>query len=126
GVALEISDVNGLFVLYEGMDDNDPDTDNGTLAMSLSIGTVALTGITGFTFGVTNFSLKLNNTGGAVDESFDFDGDAGTTDDIEEIDFAGDIISLGGTLNLGIEFGGFSTTLTGTFLFEQVAAVADD
>src|SRR6185295_8093976 len=82
--------------------------------------------ITGFTFSVENFFLKLNNTGGAVAEDFDFDGDPLTTDDIQSINFSGDILALGGTVHLGLDFGGFKTTLNGSFLFEQTAAVTDN
>jgi Ca2+-binding RTX toxin-like protein len=121
-IALVIDEVNGLFVVYEGTDDGDPGTEDGTLAMSLSVGTVALRGISGLTFEVTDFFLKINNTGGPVDETFIFpdDGDP-DTDDAPSLDFDGDIFQIGGTLELQLEVGAFSATVVGTFFFEQTS-----
>ncbi|HRI80894.1 MAG TPA: LEPR-XLL domain-containing protein, partial [Opitutaceae bacterium] len=104
GVALNASGIRGGFLIKE----------DGTVAMQMSIGEVSLTGIDGFTFSVTNFFLKLNNTGDAVTENFVFpDGDDLDDDpDVVALDFEGDAFSLGGTVDLGIAFGGFETTLT--------------
>ncbi len=126
---LEISKVNGLFALYPGTAD-DPATvgvdesTEGTIAMQLSVGKVDLTGITGLTFGVENFFLNYNNTGGHVSETFNFadDHDA-TTDDHPVMSFDDDILALGGTVHLGVSFGGgaFATTINGTFTIEQTS-----
>ena len=127
-VALNITDVDGLFVLYP--DDaiaTDTDTD-GELAMKLSVGGMTITGITGLTFSVSNFFLEINNTGGTVSETFDLpDGsDDGTDPDEVTLSYTTDVLKLGGTVSLGVAVGGFAGTVSGSFSFEKVAAVADD
>ncbi|HVZ63437.1 MAG TPA: LEPR-XLL domain-containing protein, partial [Lacunisphaera sp.] len=108
-VTLSAGAINGAF-LIQG---------DGKSAGDLSIGSVALTGISGFTFTVDDFRLQFNNTGGAVSVNIPVPGSATGVDlaftDAAEYNF----IRVGGTLTVGVTLGGFSTNLHATFLFEQ-------
>jgi hypothetical protein len=114
---LVINDASGFFVFGENGSGVD------SMAGKLEIADAELQGITGLTLQVSNFVFEVNTFGEAVEASItrpslpDF-----------ELDFTAadrhDFIALGGTINLGIAIGGFTTTLTGTFYFEKTTIEA--
>ena len=106
-VSLNILNANGAFVIYED-----------GFAGELDVGQITLTGITGFTFDVQDFSFAMNTTNRAINEVISVGTGMTATLDYTAAD-RHNFVALSGHLIVGLEVGSFNVSLDGSFAFEQ-------
>ncbi|MET0263637.1 MAG: hypothetical protein ABW223_12110, partial [Rariglobus sp.] len=102
GVTLAVTGINGALLLT-----------SAGLAGRLTVGGIALTGITGVTLNVSALTFDINTTGA----------DASATVGSTTFAFTGadkrDFMAISGTVGIGVSVGSVAVTLTGTFSFQR-------
>ncbi|HEY9248054.1 MAG TPA: hypothetical protein VIO38_02935, partial [Rariglobus sp.] len=104
GPKLAATGISGAFLLNE----------KGA-AGSLTVGSLALTGVTGVTLSVTDSKISFNNTGVAASATIGGNSFAYTAAD--QFDF----LSVSGTMSLGVTIGGLSASIAGTIGFQKTS-----